>query len=120
MNHKGDKMSTSTYATSVKQTSIFFKHKFNVFSFIFIGTGLCVTIDKTSLDFDKSFLKNLKNPEYFSYKNYNKISRDSLESALLDLEEGKSDFITITAECNFKLFDEINQKFIELYKLNKE
>ena len=112
-------MTVSIYATSVKQTSLFFKHKFNVFAFNFIGTNLSVTIDQTTLDFDQSFLKNLKFIEYFSYKNYTKISHDSLESALLDLEESKSDFITITAECNFKLFDEINQKFVELYKINK-
>ena len=112
-------MTVSIYATSVKQTSLFFKHKFNVFAFNFIGTNLSVTIDQTTLDFDQSFLKKLKFIEYFSYKNYTKISHDSLESALLDLEERKSDFITITGKCDFKLFDEINQKFVELYKINK-
>ena len=38
----------------------------------------------------------------------------------MDLEESKSDFITITGKCDFKLFDEINQKFVELYKINPE
>jgi hypothetical protein len=112
-------MTVSIYANSIKQTSLFFKHKFNVFAFNFIGTNLSVTIDQTTLDFDQSFLKNLKSPEYFSYKNYNKVSHDTLESALLDLEECKSDFITITGKCDFKLFDEINQKFVELYKINE-
>ena len=59
-------MTVSIFANSIKQTSLFFKHKFNVFAFNFIGTNLSVTIDQTTLDFDQSFLKNLKSPEYYT------------------------------------------------------
>lgn len=105
----------SKYSDSIKQTANFFKDELKVFNFSFIGTSVYISVCKEHLPLDETVLKNIKGMQCSSFLNNEKISHDSYESAIKDLEEGITDYLVISGEAKAPLFNNINNKFVEIY-----